>query len=1044
MRSLVPLAPSSALFIVVSLILACTQESRQDPLSARNARDLTSHRDIPTAERKLTGKPLYSQGNEEPIVRDYFRDRRNGFFLDVGCSSPVTYSNTYYLENHLGWSGIAVDALPEYRPAWERERPRSKFFNYLISDHSETVESFYRSELRGISSYRKDQLLHRGVKFEEISVPTITLTRLLEQNGVATIDFLSMDIEGAEVLALAGFDIVRFSPELACVEAKPANREKILEYFAARGYQRIDRYLEYDQVNYYFTPKVRNISDRHDAAREPPAPLHRVRLMLLAQAALALVTAHILPGALLVGVLRLGRSSLDAWLIAGVLGGPLAASIYWASLVLQWPALYWVLLGAIDVTALYVIRHRRSSPPVDPPQTKPLPLLLLLLSVLVAAYLLTTGYFFQLDRQGNFVMDPAFTQDALFHTALVEGLQTSYPPELFSVSGARAYYPLGYHLQVAAWERFFGLDPYDGMYRVGVLWSLGLLVLSAYLFGRRFSKSPAVALAATALLFGGGLGYLFHEAPGASWWSLVFMDATLVSIFGIDPLLPALPLFFVGLACLEDYLRDGHRGALAGSALGIAALLAVKALLAAQILAAVGLAAVLARGSDAFRTRRAALVLALASAPMLLSVALTARHSNDTVSFRPLEIVRYSMETLGRKEWAEAIVALGEGRWAAKSLRLTGAATALWLVGFLGLRLVAARGILRDACSRSGSLRQGLALFVLMGFPLTLLLRIAPPEAAGQTREEALNDAFWFATLSGIVMWFWTAEALAGIARRGENTAALVVGASALLAFPTTVQHFIYKTRLSAESVPAPAVEAARACHALSRPGEVFVEPPTRVRPSVPAYLAGRPVVYNPFVGYNHVWVSRGELDFRRHAVAQFWSSADPGYGSWFLSHYNVRWIYTPQDAFSPQAGAKWATPVFSNDAATVYRVGELQGIPLKVRTSLPLGTPGAAFFGEGWGSPESSPRLRRLMPGSATLYIPLNEAQAVLVSLELKTPHPGGELTLATERADLEPEQDRAALVFPASQARRGLNRLDLLWRGAEPLKVTAVGLSH
>jgi len=46
----------------------------------------------------LSGAPLYSQHREELIVRDFFHDRRNGVFLDVGCASPIQNSNTYYLE----------------------------------------------------------------------------------------------------------------------------------------------------------------------------------------------------------------------------------------------------------------------------------------------------------------------------------------------------------------------------------------------------------------------------------------------------------------------------------------------------------------------------------------------------------------------------------------------------------------------------------------------------------------------------------------------------------------------------------------------------------------------------------------------------------------------------------------------------------------------------------------------------------------------------------------------------------------------------------
>ena len=233
---------------------------RQQPAPSPSAQPAVAATPAPAASASpvLAGKPLYSQHNEELIVRDFFHDRRDGVFLDVGCASPVTDSNTYYLEKHLGWSGIAVDALPEFAQPWERKRPRSRFFNFYVSDHAGTVEPFYRAALRGTSSVRKPETGPGGREMasEEIQVPTTTLTKLLDTNGVPHVDFLSMDIEGHEPAALSGFDIERFRPALACVEAKPENREKITGYFAAHGYERLDRYREHDPVNYYFAPRT--------------------------------------------------------------------------------------------------------------------------------------------------------------------------------------------------------------------------------------------------------------------------------------------------------------------------------------------------------------------------------------------------------------------------------------------------------------------------------------------------------------------------------------------------------------------------------------------------------------------------------------------------------------------------------------------------------------------------------------------------------------------------------------------------------------------
>lgn len=87
----------------------------------------------------------------------------------------------------------------------------------------------------------------------EVEVPTVTITDLLDQEGVKKIDFLSMDINGAEPVALSGFDIERFAPELVHVEV---NRGKELEeYFAKHGYIRIDEYLKYETAHWYYTPK---------------------------------------------------------------------------------------------------------------------------------------------------------------------------------------------------------------------------------------------------------------------------------------------------------------------------------------------------------------------------------------------------------------------------------------------------------------------------------------------------------------------------------------------------------------------------------------------------------------------------------------------------------------------------------------------------------------------------------------------------------------------------------------------------------------------
>jgi len=205
------------------------------------------------------GESLYSQKKQELIIRHFFRDRKGGYFVDIGCWLPKQASTTYYLEHHLGWSGLAVDASKEYGPVWEKERPRSAFYAYAVTDHSGDEITFFQAgpissvEHENIEIWEK--ILKKKIEPKEIHVPTITIDDLLEREHVEKVDFLSIDINGTEPAAMAGFDIRRYHPELVHIEMHPNNVKTLTEYFEANGYRRIDEYLEYDDTNWYFTPK---------------------------------------------------------------------------------------------------------------------------------------------------------------------------------------------------------------------------------------------------------------------------------------------------------------------------------------------------------------------------------------------------------------------------------------------------------------------------------------------------------------------------------------------------------------------------------------------------------------------------------------------------------------------------------------------------------------------------------------------------------------------------------------------------------------------
>ena len=200
----------------------------------------------------------YSQGNEELLIRHFFADRRGGVFVDVGAFRWKQHSTTYYLEKHLGWSGIAVDANESLREGYERNRPATRFHAYIVTDEVGGEQEFFVAGPVSSTSKEHVERYVRSADNRSRWVPTMTLDRLLAEEGLGRIDFLSMDIELGEPAALAGFDIERFRPELVCIEVGNATvREEISVYFDQHGYERIDPYLPHDRVNWYYRRKQR-------------------------------------------------------------------------------------------------------------------------------------------------------------------------------------------------------------------------------------------------------------------------------------------------------------------------------------------------------------------------------------------------------------------------------------------------------------------------------------------------------------------------------------------------------------------------------------------------------------------------------------------------------------------------------------------------------------------------------------------------------------------------------------------------------------------
>jgi len=81
-------------------------------------------------------------------------------------------------------------------------------------------------------------------------VPVRTLDSMLTESGVTRVDFLSLDVEGAELDVLAGFDLAKWRPQLILIEDFLYDGDK-RAYLRAHGYRLIRR----TDYNNWYVPR---------------------------------------------------------------------------------------------------------------------------------------------------------------------------------------------------------------------------------------------------------------------------------------------------------------------------------------------------------------------------------------------------------------------------------------------------------------------------------------------------------------------------------------------------------------------------------------------------------------------------------------------------------------------------------------------------------------------------------------------------------------------------------------------------------------------
>lgn len=155
----------------------------------------------------VTPKYFSQCGEDEFLNINYFKNKRNGVYMELGALDGVLYSNTKFFEDHLGWKGILIEPHPIKFQNLTSNRPNNYLFDNIVSSATEDVvlRSFIDNDVSGVEDTLPKEYL-TGV-FSQIPEPHAkTLTDIVKTTGVEHIDLLSLDVEGHKYEVLLSWD----------------------------------------------------------------------------------------------------------------------------------------------------------------------------------------------------------------------------------------------------------------------------------------------------------------------------------------------------------------------------------------------------------------------------------------------------------------------------------------------------------------------------------------------------------------------------------------------------------------------------------------------------------------------------------------------------------------------------------------------------------------------------------------------------------------------------------------------------------------------
>jgi len=153
----------------------------------------------------------YSQFGEDKFLYEKHLNYKNGFFIELGAMDGITFSNTKFFEDELGWNGILIEPVINQFEKLIINRSECCNFHCVVSETNGDVDFIGNGAIGGVLStmsetHKKNFDLYPERGHSPNKIKSLPFYKIIKDINIKRVDLFSIDVEGGEYEVLNTFD----------------------------------------------------------------------------------------------------------------------------------------------------------------------------------------------------------------------------------------------------------------------------------------------------------------------------------------------------------------------------------------------------------------------------------------------------------------------------------------------------------------------------------------------------------------------------------------------------------------------------------------------------------------------------------------------------------------------------------------------------------------------------------------------------------------------------------------------------------------------